>query len=135
MFYAALTLVASFIIDLLTLSSKSSLDKDLEILALRHQLRLLQRQLKSKPRASRVEKLLLAVLAVKLKSMFKRQMYRLDQCLLLFKPNTVLKWHRELCAANGRFNPGVSGDALAALPNSKPVVAINSSPNPYHPSL
>ena len=103
MLYAAFTLVASLIIDLLTLSSNSALNKDLELLALRHQFRMLQRQLKSKPRASRREKLLLAVLAVKLKSIFKRQRYRLDQCLLLFKPNTVLKWHRDLVRRKWTF--------------------------------
>jgi hypothetical protein len=91
MFYAGFTLVVSFIIDLLTQSFKPDLDKDLEILALRHQLRMLQRQLNSKPRGSRLEKLLLAVLAAKLKSMFKRQRDRLNQSLLLFKPETVLK--------------------------------------------
>lgn len=104
MFDAGLTLVVSFIIDLLTLSFKPDMDKDLEILALRHQLRILQRQLNLKPRGSRLEKLLLAVLAAKLKSMFKRQRDRLNQSLLLFKPETVFYWHRELVRRKWTFH-------------------------------
>jgi putative transposase len=96
MFYSLLTLLVAFLVDLLSTHSKTSVDKDLEILALRHQLRLLQRHQKSKPRRSRFEKLLLAVLAVKLKALLEHGSNHLDQCLRLFKPETVLKWHREL---------------------------------------
>ncbi|MBK8021902.1 MAG: helix-turn-helix domain-containing protein [Chloroflexi bacterium] len=103
MFYALLTRFISFIVDLLTIYSKSDLDKDLEILALRHQLRLLQRHQQSKLPCSRFEKLLLAVLAVKLKTILERGSNRLDQCLLLFKPETVLKWHRELVRRKWSF--------------------------------
>ena len=93
MFYSWLTLLVAFLVDLLSVQSKTDLDKDLEILALPHQLRLLQRQQKSKPRCSRFEKLLLAA---KLKTLFEHGSNRLDHCLLVFKPETVLKWHREL---------------------------------------
>ena len=75
---------------------KNTVDKDLEILALRHQVRLLQRHRKSKPRCACFEKLLLAVLAVKLKARLEHGSKRLDQYLLLFKLQTVLKWHRAL---------------------------------------
>ena len=94
MFYSWLTLLVAFLVDLLSVQSKTSLAKDLEILALPHQLRLLQRQQKSKPRCSRFEKLLLAV--AKLKTLLEHGSNRLDHCLLVFKPETVLKWHREL---------------------------------------
>ena len=72
MSYASLTLFAAFIVDLLTVPSKASLDKALEILALRYQIRLLQRQQNDTLRGSQVEKLLLAVHVVKLKAILKR---------------------------------------------------------------
>jgi putative transposase len=86
----------AFLVDLLSIRSQSSLDKVLEILALRHQLRLIQRQQATPLRCYRCEKLLLAVLVDRLKTLLKHSQHRLDQCLLLFKPDTVLKWHREL---------------------------------------
>ena len=104
MVYAALTLVASLTVDLLTLSSKPSLDKDLKILALRHQLRMLQRQLNSNPRYSPLEKLLLAIDVTKLKSLVQRQNQRLERCLVLVKPDTELKWHRELVRRKWTFH-------------------------------
>src|SRR5437764_420895 len=71
-------------------------DKDLEILLLRHQLRVLQRERPRPPRLSRWEKLALAVLAAKLAHLATGPRARLDQVLLLVKPETVLAWHRAL---------------------------------------
>ena len=96
MVYSILTLLVAFLVDCWSIHSKTSLDKDRQILALRHQLRLLQRHQKPKPHCSRFEKLLLAVLAVRLKTRLEHGSNRLNQCLLVFKPETVLKWRREL---------------------------------------
>ncbi len=71
-------------------------DKDLEILLLRHQLQVLQRQRPQPLRLTRWEKLTLAVLTAKLARITTGPRTALDQVLLLFKPETVLKWHREL---------------------------------------
>jgi hypothetical protein len=43
MFYYTIALLVSLLIDILTVSSTAENDKDLEIIALRHQLRILQR--------------------------------------------------------------------------------------------
>ena len=51
-----------FLVDLLTASRGTDRDKDVEILLLRHQLRLLQRERPRSPRLSRWEQLTLAVL-------------------------------------------------------------------------
>ncbi len=85
-----------FIVDLFTATRCTDRDKDVEILLLRHQLRLLQRERPRPPRLSRWEKLTLAVLTAKLTHLTAGPRARLDQVLLLFKPETVLKWHREL---------------------------------------
>ncbi len=63
---------------------------------LRHQLRLAQRQRPRPPRLTRGEKLTLAVLAAALARLTAGPRSQLDQYLLLFKPDTILTWHREL---------------------------------------
>jgi hypothetical protein len=56
----------------------------------------MQRQHPQKPNVSRWEKLALTVLAAKLTAPVRDAKAKLDGVLLLFKPDTVLKWHREL---------------------------------------
>ncbi len=85
-----------FLVDLVTVTRRTDRDKDVEILLLRHQLPLLQRERPQPPRLSRWEKLTLAVLTAKLTHLAAGPRTRLDQVLFLFKPETVLKWHREL---------------------------------------
>src|SRR5207237_1285003 len=77
--------------------------KDIEILLLRQQLRLLQRVHPKPPQLSRWEKLALAVLAHKLMHLGQRTKTKLDQALLLFKPATELGWHRELLRRKWTF--------------------------------
>lgn len=66
-------------------------DRDAEILALRHQINVLQRQIK-KPKFTPTDRAVLAVLATP----FKRR--RLEQVLLIVKPATVIGGHRGLVA-------------------------------------
>jgi putative transposase len=83
-------------------------DKDLQILLLQHQVRLLQRQ-RPQPRLTRWEKLTFGVLTSQLAQLTAGPRSRLDRYVLLFKPDTVLKWHRELVRrkwAVRRHNPG-----------------------------
>jgi len=96
-------LLVSFVVDVLAVRRKNPVDKDLEILALRHQVRLLQRKLDHTPRLSRIEKILLAVLAVRFRASVQGVRERLNQSLLLFKPETMFKWHRELVARKWTF--------------------------------
>jgi hypothetical protein len=87
--------LVTFLVDLLTGTRHADRDKDLQILLLQHQLRLLQRQ-RPQPRLTRWEKLTLAVLTTKLARLTAGPRARLEQHVLLFKPDTILKWHREL---------------------------------------
>ena len=96
MLWLVLAHVASFVVDLLVVRERDDRDKNPEILLLRHQVRLLQRHQSQPPRPFRWEKLILAVLAAKLAHLTTSPGRRLDQLVLLFKPETVLKWHREL---------------------------------------
>ena len=89
--------VVSFVVDLVGIARpREDRHKDLEILPLRHQVRLLQRRQLRARRPSRWEKLVLAVLGAKAAHLAAGPSRRLDQLVLLFKPETVLKWHREL---------------------------------------
>ena len=96
MLWFVLLHLIGFVVDLFTATRCTDRDKDVEILLLRHQLQLLQRERPRPARLSRWEKLTLAVLTAKLMHLAAGPRARLDQVLLLFKPETVLKWHRGL---------------------------------------
>ncbi len=60
--------LVGFLVDLLSATRRTEHDKDLQILVLQHQLRLLQRERPQPHRLTRWEKLTLAVLMAKLAS-------------------------------------------------------------------
>jgi len=88
-------LFSSFL-SILNLARLSDPEKDLEILILRHQLAILQRKLKHPVKPSRIEKMTLAVLTVKLKQLSRRSTNHLRDLVLIFQPETILRWHRDL---------------------------------------
>jgi hypothetical protein len=71
-------------------------DKDIEVLLLRQQIRILERKLGHKARINRWKKCLLAVIAVKLMRQTGKMKNDLSDSLLLFTPDTVLGWHKAL---------------------------------------
>jgi putative transposase len=81
-------------------------EKDVEILALRHQLTVLRRQLgDQRPRLRPEDRALLAALLAPLARVTLRRLR------LLVSPDTVLRWHRDLvkrrhARASGRHGPG-----------------------------
>jgi putative transposase len=72
-------------------------DQNREILLLRQQLLIMQRQLGRKPAYGRLEKLALLLAALRLS---KR---RLASALLIVQPDTLLRWHRELVRRHWTF--------------------------------
>ena len=96
MFWFVLAHLVAFLVDLTLGRRQLDGDKDLQILVLRHQVRLLQRQRPRRPRLTRGEKLTLAVLAAALVRATIGPRHQLDQYLLLCKPDTILSWHRAL---------------------------------------
>jgi hypothetical protein len=103
MLYHLLAQLVALLIDLFTTSRRSDQQKDLEILLLRQQLRILQRHHPASPREMRGEKLGLAVLAARFTGLGHGAQTKLNQ-VLLFKPGTVLKWHRELVRRKWTFD-------------------------------
>jgi len=91
---------------LLRLLPRSDHDKDTEILVLRHQLGVLQRQLSDqRVRFQPADRALLAAL---LQSLPRPSLQRIR---LLVRPDTVLRWHRDLLARRhaARSRPGRRG--------------------------
>ncbi len=103
MLFFLLAQVFSLLLDLIGLSRQTDHDKDLEILLLRQQLRILQRKQPQPPRISRWEKLILLILVGKLVALTTSARSRLSHVVLLFKPDTLLKWHRELVRRKWTF--------------------------------
>lgn len=72
-------------------SSRERSDKDTEILVLRHQVGVLERQLgRKKARFTPADRALLAALLHRLRPQ------ALGRMRLLVRPDTVLRWHRDL---------------------------------------
>ncbi|MFG2524918.1 hypothetical protein [Streptomyces sp. NPDC048527] len=84
---------------LLRLLPMSDRDKDIEILTLRHQLLVLQRQV-GKPAFTDTDRALLASLLHHL------PMAQLRHLLLLVRPDTILRWHRDLVGARNLIHAG-----------------------------
>jgi len=96
MIFSVLAQLVALLLDLGRLLLRTDQSKDIEILLLRRQLAILQRTQARPPRITRGEKLTLAVLANRLTRLCGGAHARLDACLLLFRPDTVLRWHRGL---------------------------------------
>ena len=99
--------------DLLAILRISKSDKDLEIIILRQQVRILQRKTKTLPRISDPERMVLATLMDKYCKFTDGARQHLNQVMLIFKPDTVLRWHRELVRRKWTFKrkgkPGRAG--------------------------
>ena len=122
--------LGTLLVDLLTATRRTDRDNDLEILLLRHQLRLLQRERPRPPCLSRWEKLTLAVLTAKLRRLTASPRIRLERAVLLFKPDTVLGWHRELVRRKWITQRRSSGGRPAAPPEVEALVLRLARDNP-----
>jgi len=78
-------------------------DKDLEVLVLCAQIRILERRVGKPIRPSRGEKRLLMLSAMQLKERARAGQRVFKNSLFVFKPATVLKWHRELVKCKWPF--------------------------------
>ena len=89
MFFWDLSVIVSWLLDILEIAGLADSEKDLELLILRHQINILERQVKH-PRVSRLEKLSIAVTVNKLRRRAGRSRQQLTRSVLIFKPETVL---------------------------------------------
>jgi putative transposase len=93
----------SIFFDQLAILRISKSDKDLEIIILRQQVRILQRKAKTPPRISDPERMVLATLLDKYCKFKDGAHQHLNQVMMIFKPDTVLRWHRELVRRKWTF--------------------------------
>jgi putative transposase len=103
MVYHFLLCFASLIFDVFASIRLAPDEKDLQIALLRQQLRVLERKTKTKPRLSRPEKLMIVVLVTRLQIQTRQWQQRVREVVLLFQPDRVLKWHRELVRRKWTF--------------------------------
>jgi hypothetical protein len=82
-------LAVSSVFALIRLLPISDVDKGMEILTLRYQLAVLQRQI-DRPRVTPADRAFLAVLLHRLPRPRLRQLH------LIVSPDTILRWHRDL---------------------------------------
>ncbi|WP_246144916.1 hypothetical protein [Actinacidiphila oryziradicis] len=82
-------LAVSRVFALMRLLPMTDIDKDIEILTLRHQLAVLQRQI-DRPRFTAADRVFLVALLHRLPRA------RLGQFRLIVSPDTILRWHRDL---------------------------------------
>lgn len=101
MSYFLLAHTLSLLLHFFAIARHSDRHKDLQFLLLRQQLRILQRRQPHAPRISRWEKLTLPVLAAKFTPLGHSAHAKLSEVTILFKPDTLLKWHRELVRPSG----------------------------------
>lgn len=130
MIYQLLLCLATLVLDVLATRGILPDEKDLQITLLRQQLRVLERKTRAKPRLSRPEKLMLVALAAQLKRRSQRFHDRLREAVLLVKPDTVLKWHRDLVRRKWTFKPGNGGGRPRIEPEVEALIIRLARENP-----
>jgi hypothetical protein len=103
MFFRWILFLWSFVLDLAAVSRLVNDDKDLETMLLRQQLRIVKRKQSRGPSIPRWQKVPLAALAMRLKSKSPNARQKLSESVILFKPETVIGWHRALVKRKWTF--------------------------------
>lgn len=93
----------SILFDLLAIIRNSKSEKDLEILILRQQVCILQRKTKTPLQISDPERMVLATRLDRYCKFKDGTRQNLNRVMLIFKPDTVLHWHRELVRRKWTF--------------------------------
>ena len=91
-----ISILASLMFDMFRLVRMASDEKDMEILLLRQQLMIVRRKQKRDPNITRFEKVMLITLLTRLSKVNRSTQSYIERHVLLFKPDTILRWHREL---------------------------------------
>jgi len=88
--------IFSALLALIRISFSSDPEKYLEILILRQQMNILKRKHDQTVKPDHVDKMILSVLAARLKLISGQSTTRLRRIIRIFQVETVLRWHREL---------------------------------------
>ncbi len=96
MAFRVVLFVWEFLMDVLAVSRLSAEEKELGILLLRQQLRIVERRQERGPQIPRWQKVPLAMLAARLKERARNKRAALEVSVRLFKPATVIGWHQAI---------------------------------------
>src|SRR5215216_5145978 len=118
MIWFLLMQVVSTLLNWVQLRRHSDQEKDLHILLLRHPLAIAERKFRQSVRISRPEKLILVLLAARLRAVTGCPVKQLEGVIRLFQPETVFKWHRELVRRKWTSLPKARG----GRPRTKPEI-------------
>ncbi len=135
MIYSILAYLLSRLLDRVTGKRRDARAQDLEILLLRYQLRTLHRTQKRRVRPSRWEKLNLAVVVAALRRHTCGARATWRQSLVLFSPDTVLKWHRELVRHKWTFRHRHRGGRPSLAADLEALILRLANENPSRGSL
>jgi putative transposase len=116
-FYGSFIRFLTLFLDIFTVFGITGNDKNLEIILLRQQIRIPQRNTKTPPRKSDPEKMIPASLTYKIRRSLKKASQQRHRMMLIFKPGTIFGWHRELVRRKWRFKrkgkpgrPGINSE-------------------------
>jgi hypothetical protein len=119
MVFWSLMHILTLFLDIIAVLGVTNGDKNLGKIILRQQVRILQRKVKSPPRISDPERIFLATLTDKFSHSTKDARHYLYQVMLIFKPDTLIRWHRELVRRKWRIErkaksgrPGIAYHSL-----------------------
>jgi putative transposase len=96
MFVRIVLFIWEFVLDVSAVSQMMDDGKDLEILLLHRQLRIVERKQQRGPQIARWQKVPLVAPVLRLKQKVHRSQQALQESMRLFKPATVIGWHREI---------------------------------------
>ena len=102
--------IFSTLISLIRISRLSENDKDLEIIILRHQLDVMVCKQSQPVSPNRAEKIVLAQLAASLRKSSKQSIRQLRDVIRIVRPETVIRWHRELVRRKWNYKQQYKGD-------------------------
>jgi putative transposase len=106
MFFRVMLFVWQFVLDLVAVMRMTDDEKDLEIMLLRQQLRIVERKRVRGPQIPRWQKVPLAALAVRMKDKASNAREGLVESVRLFKPDTVIGWHQAMVRRKWTFKQG-----------------------------
>ncbi len=130
MLWFSLRLFFSSLLSILSLSRLSNPEKDLEIMVLRHQLAILQRKLKHPVKPTRIEKMTLAVLVVKLKQFSRKSTNRFRDLILIVQPETIFRWHSDLVRRKWTYSNKPSRGRPSSSAETKHLILQLAQENP-----